>query len=114
MTLPVDALKALRYCVKVTDSVLRPDDPFRRFVPPLLEDLDTGISTSRSRSENDSARGQLGEKEMIGTREAATILSCTQRRVQQIAASLDGERVGNTWLFARADVINYREAMSNP
>ncbi|BBU23279.1 hypothetical protein [Mycobacterium xenopi] len=105
-------LKACHYCARVVDAVTAPDHPIRRWLPALLERLQTELSTSRSRNGNVAAAEQLDMTELIGTAQAAAILGRTQRRVQQIAADLDGQTVDGRLLFRRSDVLSYKEAMS--
>jgi hypothetical protein len=84
----VATLRLLRYCVCVTDSVLRPGELVRELFPDVLDWLDAEISCARNDSDDPLPEWNLTE--LIGSAEAATILGVTQRRVQQIASDLGG------------------------
>jgi len=48
------------------------------------------------------------QEELIGAREAATILGLSKRQVQRIAHSLDGRLAAGRWVFDRNAVQAYR------
>jgi hypothetical protein len=110
MRADVATLRLLRYCVCVTDSVLRPGEPVRDSFPDVLDWLDAEIS--RGRNDSDDPLPELNPTELIGSVAAAAILGITQRRVQQIADDLDGRKVNGDgpYVFSRAAVIAYRDA----
>jgi hypothetical protein len=106
----VATLRLLRYCVCVTDSVLRPGDPTRDMLPDVLDWLDAQIS--RARNDSDDPLPELNPTDLIGSAAAAAILGITQRRVQQIADDLGGRKVNGDgpYVFSRAAVIAHRDA----
>jgi excisionase family DNA binding protein len=92
--------------VDIADSVLKFDDPRRRWLPALAELLEAQIGISRERSESCSDGGQLERDDRIGTAEVASILGCTQRRVQQKIKSgeLTAEIIGRNYVLKRRDI----------
>jgi excisionase family DNA binding protein len=99
-------LRVLHYYVRVADSVLPPEHESRRHLPSLLERVESEISASRRRSETDTDSGELETHDRIGTAEAAQILRCTQRRVQQRIrnGSLRAEIIGRSYFLNRKDI----------
>ncbi|WP_159842391.1 hypothetical protein [Nocardia sp. CY41] len=59
--------------------------------------------------QDDTPRDDITDTE-CGTAEAAVILGYSERYVRMIAASLDGIRVGRTWIFNRRTVQEYADA----
>lgn len=83
----------------------------RRSVP-----IDVVLVERKLRAASDAGNGIRCSKEeleadtLMGPVEAAIILGCTPRRVRQIHADLDGELVGNQWVFRRQTVVDYADA----
>ncbi|MEM7708970.1 MAG: helix-turn-helix domain-containing protein [Pseudomonadota bacterium] len=58
----------------------------------------------------------LDETPTIGTTEAARLLHCCSETVKRRArdGELPGRRVGRSWVFLRADVLNYVRGYTGP
>jgi hypothetical protein len=54
---------------------------------------------------------ELESDKRISAAEAAMILGWTKRTVQRRASDLDGEIVGNCWVFSQSVVVEYAEGM---
>jgi excisionase family DNA binding protein len=106
MSFSLSELRGLHYCVRVADSVLPQDHPSREHLPVLLGRVETEIS--RTRNESDCLDGQLKQDktDRIGTAEAAQIIGCTQRRVQQkiAAGEISAEKVSGHYVLRRKDI----------
>jgi hypothetical protein len=106
-----ETLGALRWSVDLADRLLtrdQPDHPARRALPDAAQWLDSEIA--RSRNPAAELRAALAELDLIGTVAAATILNCKQRRAQQLADELGGQKInGGTYVFPRAAVTAYAE-----
>src|SRR5262245_24813481 len=68
------------------------------------------IASDSGSSECASAEESKRDSNLIGVTEAAELLGCSERRVRQIAADLDGTKVGRAWLFSRVGVAEYVRA----
>lgn len=51
--------------------------------------------------------GSFGGEDLIGSREAAEVLSVSKRQVQRLAPNLGGRLAGGRWVFDRAAVEAY-------
>ncbi|WP_433626073.1 hypothetical protein [Nocardia sp. CA-120079] len=76
-------------------------EPMRR----LALRLRCAIADQSEGAEPDAVGG-----DEIDTRQAAAILGCTERHVRRLAADLDGDQVGRTWVFRRDIVQAYADA----
>lgn len=106
MNLDTTEVQAAYYAVAALARTRRANgQPIPGPVRRLFDRLDHAI-----REGDDDTPDPRIEDDEIGTAEAALILGCTQRTVQRIATSLDGIRIGRTWIFSRSAVVEYAEA----
>ena len=88
----------------------------RRMLNGTGAPIDVVLVERKLRAASDAGNGIRCSKEeleadtLIGPVEAAIILGCTPRRVRQIHTDLDGELVGNQWVFRRQTVAEYADA----
>lgn len=75
---------------------------------PLSSLLAVCRSASTNRHDDDAPPPLPARSDQIDTNEAARLLDRTPRSVQRIARSLDGRKVGGTWIFDRTTVLDYR------
>lgn len=75
---------------------------------PLTALLTVCRSASAGRHNDDAPPPLPARSEQIDTHEAARLLDRTPRSIQRIARSLDGRKVGGTWIFDRTTVLEYR------
>ena len=104
-----DDLPTLRYLVAVAVQCIPANHTSAPHAAAMLARVDTALAASRRRnhtSENSCTRTQLERDQYVGTAEAARLLGCSQRRVQQRARSggLTAELVGRTYLIHRRDL----------
>ena len=104
----IGELRGLEYFVRVADSILPHHHPSRLQLPVLLARVQAQLSTSRERNETGCGMEQLDESDddYIGTAEAATVMGCTQRRVQQKIAGgqLNAEIISGRYVLRRKDI----------
>lgn len=105
-------LHRLHYVAQWAENTLPADRPTRRHLPELrtrikqaLEDL------ARARNQTPCGTGELNMEvtELIGTAEAAKILGCSQRRIQQRIKSghLDATVIAaGVYLIRKQDLID--------
>jgi hypothetical protein len=108
VTFSVGELRGLEYFVRVADSILPHHHPSRLQLPVLLARVQREIGISRERNETDCGDEQLDEShdDYIGTAEAAAVMGCTQRRVQQkiFRGELNAEIISSRYLLRRKDI----------
>jgi hypothetical protein len=75
------------------------------------------LTLHRQLSSGDGTENDTEEIELVGmdddlvdTVAAAEILGCSSRWVRRIAADLDGQQCGRSWVFHRQSVTDYAEA----
>lgn len=73
----------------------------------LRERLDASVRGSEL--EAAAAQSENDDDDLIDTTEAAELLSCSTRRVRQIASDLDGQSLGGHWVFRRRIVVEYAQ-----
>lgn len=95
----VDLEVALR-AARVAVAALQP------FPPTWLTDHLARLEWLGCASATDAAVAQ-SDWNMIGTAEAARVLGCSQAYVRRIAATLDGHRIADCWIFDRRKVEDY-------
>jgi excisionase family DNA binding protein len=106
MTFSLAELQGLHYCVRVADSVLPQDHPSREHLPVLLGRVEEAISLTRNESDCDQPELMSYDTDRIGTAEAAQIIGCTQRRVQQkiAAGEISAEKIRGHYVLRRKDI----------
>lgn len=100
-------LRWIHYSTAVAAQVLTRDGhPSAPIPAAMLDRINAEITAARERNEPRSATEQLERDEIISTAEAARIIGCSQRRVQQriAAGDLTAERVGRTYYLNRRDI----------
>ena len=84
-------LRVLRYVCTVAAQVIPPNHPSRTQAQSIAArvdaELDAELTVSLERNETDCAAPELNRDEYVGSAEAARLLGCSQRRVQQRAAA---------------------------
>ncbi|MFI6366040.1 hypothetical protein ACIBG0_25165 [Nocardia sp. NPDC050630] len=63
-----------------------------------------GNAGNANKSESEIADGTSA---LIGAKEAARLIGCTDRQIRNLAADLDGRKVDGRWLFNRRVVLAY-------
>ena len=99
-------LESLRYLVAVAAQFIPANHSSRPHAQTMAARVRDELAVSRERSESDCAAPELECEQIIGTAEAARIVGCSQRRVQQriTAGDLAAERVGRTYYIRRSDL----------
>lgn len=94
-------VRLLVWFVRVAEQVVPTGHPSRPHIATMLERLTCAISLERN-PEQVSAR-ESNQHNAITTREAARLLGCTQRRIQQriAAGQLPAHRVGRAYFIDR-------------
>lgn len=100
---------ALR-CARIVAALYQPRCSPPRQIVDHLAHLET-IAASSATGTKHVVEQQ--ESELIGTTEAAQILGCSTRYVRRIHATLDGNRIGNTWTFPREVVEDYAQHLAS-
>ena len=80
-------LRVLRYVCTVAAQVIPPNHPSRTQAQSIAARVDAELTVSLERNETDCAAPELNRDEYVGSAEAARLLGCSQRRVQQRAAA---------------------------
>jgi hypothetical protein len=129
MTLSAAHLQMCHLCVCVTAGVVHGDSldmSIRRAFPELLKSLTTELGASRSRRQFDDDMGEsdypaevptpgaIEPDELITAAQAAAIFGLSKRQVLRKAHDLEGEKVGNSYVFKRNVVLAYKKAMGKP
>lgn len=102
-----EELRWLHYSTAVAVQVLTRDGhPSAPIPAAMLDRIKAEIAAARERNESASGTEQLERGEIVSTAEAARILGCSQRRIQQriAAGDLTAERVGRTYYLRRMDI----------
>ena len=113
----VPELRWLHYSTAVAAQVLTRDGhSSAALAVAMLERINTVIAVSRERNESDCAAPELDRDEIVGTAEAAQIMGCSQRRVQQriAAGDLDAEQIGRTYYLNRREVEQWERSNNRP
>lgn len=100
-------LRWIHYSTAVAAQVLTRDGhPSAPIPAAMLDRISAEIAAARERNETDCAAPGLDREQIISTAQAARILGCSQRRVQQriAAGDLTAERVGRTYYLNRRDI----------
>lgn len=99
-------LRALRYLVAVAGQVIPSGHPSRPHAETMRARVDAELAIARERSETDCLAAGLERDEIVSTAQAARILGCSQRRIQQRIAcgELAAELVGRTYYLHRRDI----------
>ena len=105
MFTPAD-LRLLRYLVAVARQCIPPNHASAPHAATRFARVDAELAVSRRRSESDCATPHLENGDYVGTAEAARLLGCSQRRVQQriAAGELTAVLVGRTYCVNRRDI----------
>ena len=107
-----EELDWIRFCANCAAQMIPPGHRSQFIPPAVLDRVNTALAVSRERNEPDCAASQLNRDEIVGTAEAARIMGCSQRRVQQhiAAGDLDAERIGRTYLIKRREVEQWERS----
>lgn len=94
-------LRLLGWFVKVAEQVIPAGHPSRPHIATMLDRLTCAVSFERNPEQ--AGTRESNQYNRIGTSEAAQILGCTQRRVQQriAAGQLPAHRIGRTYFIDR-------------
>lgn len=113
-----DVHTAYRCVSELRDTRLLHGHPIPRWMHDHYQRMKSGyhatLTAAACGTENTTDRTQSDDGEIIGTQEASMILGCSTRRVRDLAADLDGVKVGRDWTFRRDAVENYREGKQQP
>jgi hypothetical protein len=112
-----ELVQAARYFATLGESVLKrdcPDMPVRQLFPAVLDWLNTEIEASRTRHQSESGLRELKADELITAAQVAAKLGLSKRQVLRKVHDLEGEKVGNSYVFKRSVVIDYKEATGKP
>ncbi|ULP45942.1 hypothetical protein [Mycolicibacter virginiensis] len=114
MILNATDIRAAYFCVA---AVIRGRELHNHEVPPpvraLFNRLDAEVRMSRTRHESASDGRQSKHQDLIGVAEAAAVLGWSTRKVQRLAADLDGEMITGRWIFSKSKVDQYREGLAD-
>lgn len=103
----VAELHMLRYLIAVAQQVIPLTHESRRVADHMVPRVAAELSAARERSETGCDKTGLDhDDEIISTAEAAQIIGCSQRRVQQriAAGDLVADRIGRTYFLHRRDI----------
>jgi hypothetical protein len=89
--------------------------PVPQWLQKHFQRLDLEVRVSRTRPESSRAGEEFDDQDprWIGTPEAAAILDWSTRKVQRLAADLDGQRVAGRWMFRESAVRDYAKETRN-
>ena len=106
-----EELDWIRFCANCAAQMIPPGHRSQFIPPAVLDRVNTVIAVSRERNESDCAAPELDRDEIVGTAEAAQIMGCSQRRVQQriAAGDLAAELVGRNYLLRRVNLTDGQE-----
>ena len=104
-------LESLRYLVSVAAQFIPANHSSRPHAQTMAARVRDELAVSRERSESDCAAPELDRDQIVGTSEAARVLGCSQRRVQQriAAGDLAAELVGRTYLLRKVNLTDGQE-----
>lgn len=113
MSLCGDDLRAALYCCAALLRARQHNgEPIPRWLWTHFERLDAAVRTppqSEPGHESSAPGEQSQSKKLIDAREAATILGCSPRQARRLAPDLDGQLIGDRWLFHRDVVTEYAD-----
>ena len=99
-------LRLLAYFVRVSEQFIPRNHDSYRHIAAMLARIDQTCGCSLERTSQQCGVGELKADNRIGTREAARLIGCTTRAVQQRIrrGTLRADRIGRTYLIDPEDL----------